>query len=205
MHKEYLNEIWKDIKGYEGLYQVSNFGRVKKLERDLVYKDGKVVHYKEQILSPSIRANGYLQVHLSINMKKNNFYVHRLVAEAFISNPDNLPQVNHKDEDKTNNFVWVNEDCSVDYNKTNLEWCDAKYNTNYGTKKMRAGLKLRNRKSCKPIIQYDLAGNVVAEFNSINDVVRKYGYKKTGISRCCNNKPRYKTAYGYIWKFKETA
>ena len=65
-------------------------------------------------------------------------------------------------------------------------------------------LNKTNGKGSKPVVQYDLAGNVVAEFKSINDVVRKYGYKKTGISRCCNNKPKYKTAYGYVWKFEES-
>lgn len=109
-------EEWRSIQGYEGLYEVSSYGRVKSLER---YKsnNGGIQLLKEKILRPHNTKKGYLTVQL----RNKRFTVHRLVAQAFIPNPDNLPQVNHKDEDKTNNNV------------TNLEWCTAKYNSNYGT------------------------------------------------------------------------
>ena len=109
-------EEWKSIPGYEGLYEVSSYGRVKSLER---YKsnNGGIQLIKEKILKPHNTKKGYLTVQFSNKI----FKVHRLVAEAFIPNPDNLPMVNHKDEDKTNNNV------------DNLEWCTAKYNSNYGT------------------------------------------------------------------------
>lgn len=105
-------EIWKDITGYEGLYQVSNLGRVKSTQ----YFHGT----NERILKPISTHNGYFRVHLRKDGKLKTFKIHRLVAEAFIPNPDNLPQINHKDEDKTNNRV------------DNLEWCSARYNCNYG-------------------------------------------------------------------------
>ena len=106
--KNITEEIWKDIPGYEGLYQVSNFGRVKSLRKAI-------------IMSIRINKKGYSTIGLSKNGVFNRKSIHRLVAEAFIPNPDNLPQVNHKDEVKTNNCV------------ENLEWCDNYYNLMYGT------------------------------------------------------------------------
>ena len=121
-------EIWRDIKGYEGLYQVSNLGRVKSLERYVKGKDGLRL-VKEIIMSISVcRTNGYFKVILHKDGKQKRYQVHRLVAEAFIPNPDNLPIVNHKDENKINNCVW------------NLEWCTYSYNLTYGNRL----LKFRN-------------------------------------------------------------
>ena len=117
-----IEEIWKPIEGYEGLYEVSSYGRVRSLDRYVktCYEAYKL--HKGKILSPAKDKNGYLKVHLCCNGKHNIIRVHRLVCKAFIPNPDNLPEVNHKDEDKTNN--------SVD----NLEWCDRSYNISYGTR-----------------------------------------------------------------------
>lgn len=110
-------EEWKDIKGYEGIYQISNMGRVKSLSNGK-YKKEKIRKYRKD-------KDGYLQLNLHKNNVMTTFKVHRLVAEAFIPNPHNLPQVNHKDEDKTNNRV------------DNLEWCTVEYNNNYGTRNKR--------------------------------------------------------------------
>lgn len=115
-------EEWRKIVGYEGLYEVSSLGRVRSLDRYVKTCYGSYRLHKGKILSPGIRPDGYLVVSLQYRM----FRVHRLVAQAFIPNPDNLPQVNHLDEDKSNNRV------------ENLEWCDAKYNNNYGTARIRA-------------------------------------------------------------------
>lgn len=119
-----MNEIWKDVKGYEGLYQVSNLGRVKSLDR--IDRKGRL--RKGRILKPSSNGRGYLNVCLTVDNIPHTIKVHRLVAEAFISNPDNLPQVNHKDEIKTNNHA------------DNLEWCTAEYNSNYGSRNVRMGV-----------------------------------------------------------------
>lgn len=121
-----IEEIWKDILGYEGFYQVSSFGRVRSLDR----YDSRNYFRKGRILKLSADRKGYLRVGLHSNGKEKFYSVHRLVAEAFIHNPDNLPEVNHIDEDKTNNRV------------ENLEFCDSKYNNNYGTRKDR----IRNTK-----------------------------------------------------------
>lgn len=113
-------EIFKDIKGFEGLYQVSNYGNVKSLERVIEDNNGYYIK-KEKILTPTINSSGYYHTILRKDGKSIGVYIHRLVAEAFIPNPNNYKQVNHKDEDKTNNKV------------DNLEWCTPKYNANYGT------------------------------------------------------------------------
>lgn len=111
-------EIWKDIIGYEGLYQVSSLGRVRSLDK----YDSMNRFYEGRILKLFADRLGYLSVVLYSNSKRKHYLVHRLVAEAFIHNPDNLPQVNHKDENPSNDNV------------ENLEWCDGKYNVNYGTR-----------------------------------------------------------------------
>ena len=120
-------EIYKDIQGYEG-YQVSNHGNIKSL--------GNGKSRKEKILKPVNTTKCYLQVELSKQGKRKKYLVHRLVAQAFIDNPNNLPQVNHKDEDKTNNHV------------TNLEWCDALYNNNYGTHNQRSAASRKKVMVC---------------------------------------------------------
>ena len=115
-----MEEIWKDVKGYEGLYKISNFGRVWSIRRKLFLKP---------VDKPYLRVRLY-----SIDGTNKMFSVHRLVAEAFIPNPDNLPCINHKDENKMNNCI------------DNLEWCTAKYNSNYGTAKQRWGEKQKGKK-----------------------------------------------------------
>lgn len=113
-------EKWKPIPDYENLYEVSSYGRVKSLEKYRYNNGGKQL-LKERILRPINNGNGYFMVRLYKNKTNKYYLIHRLVAEAFIPNPDNLPMINHRDEDKTNNVA------------DNLEWCDAKYNSNYGT------------------------------------------------------------------------
>ena len=177
-------EVWKDIQGYEGKYQISSFGNVKSLN----YGRTK----KERILIPGNNAKGYLQVKLSKNGITKNFYVHKLVSQAFIENPDNLPEVNHIDEDKTNNCV------------SNLEFCDRKYNINYGTRneKMLKTLKLiKSKFAQKEALQFTKDGKFVNEYPSIKEAGRYTGINQGNICLCC--KGRRFTAGGYIWKYKE--
>ena len=127
-----MQEVWKDIVGYENLYQISNLGNVKSVEKyvNSCLKHNTKIKRKEKMLK-QYNKSGYLQVALSKNGIKMFFLVHRLVAQAFIPNPNNLPQINHKDENKQNNNI------------NNLEWCDRKYNCNYGTRNS----KIYNRTS----------------------------------------------------------
>ncbi len=166
------NEIWKEVEGYEGIYQVSSLGRIKrKLESG------------EMLIKISDAAHGYKRVSLKQDGKLKTCSVHRLVAQAFIPNPNNLQEVNHKDEDKTNNKI------------SNLEWCDRKYNMNYGTGKQRMGLKMR-----KKVYQYDLNKKLIKVWDSVKDCGNN-GYNPILISNVCNNKR--KTHKKSIWSYEE--
>lgn len=114
-----FNTKWMPVKGFEELYKIGSNGQIKSIERTVICSDGQLKPIKEGILVQGNNGRGYMFVNLWKNNKPHKYYVHRLVAEHFIPNPDNLPEVNHKDENKKNN--------SVD----NLEWCDRKYNKNY--------------------------------------------------------------------------
>jgi hypothetical protein len=174
---------------------VSNLGNVKSLERTITGKNGSIKPVKEKIIKPYAIKKGYLVVSLYKEGKREKYLVHRLVAEAFIPNPDNLPFINHKNEIKTDNRA-----------TENLEWCDSKYNMNYGTRNQRASKKMTNHpKLSKPVLQYDLEGNFIKEWYSVREVERKTGFNQSCISACCRNTNHYRTAYGYIWKYKEKA
>ena len=193
-------EEWKDIQGYEGLYQVSNYGRVKSLEREITYKDGRKKTISEKILHNFLSDLGYYHIMLSKNGVPKRYKVHRLVAQEFIPNSDNLPMINHKDENPKNNNV------------ENLEWCTQEYNVNYGTGIERSREKLLNRIDLsKEVEQYTLDGDLVELFKSASEVERKYPqFRTSSISRCCrggqmlNGKWQVITKYkGYIWKYKK--
>lgn len=154
-------ELWKDIKGYEGLYIISNTGKVKSLKYN-------------RLLKPVLQ-HGYLYIHLCKNAKDTAYLLHRLVAQHFIDNPDNLPEVNHKDEDKVNNDA------------SNLEWCDAKYNSNYGT---------RNKRKSKPI-QCIETGEI---YWGAREMERQLGIKHNNIAKAIRNDT---LAGGYHWKYIE--
>ena len=174
-----IEEIFKDVKGYEGLYQVSNFGNIMSLNYS---NTGKA-----KLMNPRERKDGYLQVHLYKNRKPKMFQVHRLVAEAFIPNPDNLPEVNHKDEDKTNNSV------------ENLEWCTREYNNNYGTHNKRVSKKMTNGKLSKIVLQYSLDGELIREWPSTRECERN-GYYHGNVVACCRGERNFHK--GYIWIYK---
>lgn len=171
-----MKEIWKDINGYESLYQVSNIGRIKSFPRRGTYKD-------EYILNPQITKKGYYRVRLC-NKNSKAYMVHRLVAQAFIPNTDNLPFINHKDENKKNNNV------------DNLEWCTNIYNIHYGTsiERMKNSLK-------KSVVQYSINGEIINYFSSAKDASKFVNGFSTSITACC--KGRIKTTCGYVWKYKK--
>lgn len=216
-----MEEVWKDVVGYEGLYQVSNLGRVKSLSR-LVDK-GKygTIYTKERILKNQKVNVNYLFVILSKDGKHKNMTVHRLMAKAFLPNPDNLSDVNHKDENPSNNFIYINKDGSVDYEKSNLEWCTHKYNCNYGTSKFRIiktrrknndvsemvkkqkETKKRLKSRCRPlpVAQYKMDGELVATYESALQASKITGIHVSAILRCCHG--TYKQMRGFIWKFIE--
>ena len=177
MKKEYINEIWKPIKGYEGLYEVSNFGRIRSLDRWCSHRRGKQLK-KGKILKTRQTWDGYLIVNLYKAGRIKTVKVHRLVAEVFLPNPNNYKEVNHKDECKTNNIV------------SNLEWCDRKYNINYGT---------RTEKCSKKVYQYTLDGKFVKEWKSTAECCRN-GYNQGNVAACCLGK--LKTYKGFLWEYK---
>lgn len=170
------NERWKDINGYEGLYQISDYGRVKSLEKQYhnIGRNLATVTRKPRILRSSCGTKGYIVTCLTKDNKKHTVKNHRLVAQAFILNPENLPEVNHKDENKQ--YIHVN----------NLEWCDTKYNIRYSL--------------AKKIIQYEKDGlTIIKIWDSISDIMSTLGFSGSLISRCCK---QHKIGYGYMWQYE---
>ena len=171
-------EVWRDVKGYEGLYQVSNMGRVKSLGR----KDrfGRVI--KERILEPAVTHNGYMRVGLHVDGKRKMLRVHRLVCEAFHENPDNKSEVNHVNEDKTDNRA------------CNLEWSTRTENCNHGSRNERVAKALS-----KPIGQFSLDGKLIKVWQSACEARRQTGFDQGYVGAVARGK--FKQAYGYIWKY----
>lgn len=174
-------EIWKDIKDYEG-YQVSNMGRVRS-----VYKNGK-----EKMLKPQTN-NRYLYVNLYKNKKIKKKYIHRLVAEAFLDDYSEFLEVNHKDENKTNNYM------------ANLEMCTKEYNVNYGTRTERASKSLRgvfvNRKDLSnEVFGVNVMDGSIITFLSTREAGRN-GFNQGHLASCCRGEKKHKTHQGYIWYY----
>jgi hypothetical protein len=177
-------EIWKNIEGTNGAYQVSNYGRVKSVHR--VTANGRSVN--ERILRTSVNKRGYEYVCIQTTEKRKAIKVHREVAKAFIKNPCCCKEVNHKDENKLNNFA------------DNLEWCDRKYNANYGTAIERSS-KARTKNHVLEINQFDTNGEFIKKWKSPIYIERESAKKMraTNIIACCRGK--YHTSYGYVWKY----
>jgi|SRR5208282_1249760 len=174
-----MEEIWKDIIGYESLYQISNLGRVKSLIRKN--------RLTEKICKPSFDKDGYLLMHLCKKGIKKTFKMHRLVAQAFIPNPNNLPEVNHKgkDGDKTNNYV------------NNLEWCTKPFNMKHSFNvlgnKFAKGMILP-----KPVLQIDLNNILIKRWESFDKAEKELGINQGDISNCIAG--RQKTVHNFIWR-----
>lgn len=188
-------EIWKDVQGYEGRYQISSFGRVKVLP---FWHNNRFGGYmtQEHIINGRIGRKGYRYVALKKDNEVKEFKVHRLVALHFIQNPYGYPQVNHKDENKLNNCM------------SNLEWCTNQYNANYGTRTDRIiaarGQKRKERhadRKKKKIIQYDKDGNFIRSWECAKDVKKELRIDNGDIGKCCMGKQN--TAGGYKWRYAE--
>lgn len=191
-----MKEIWKDIKGYEGLYQISSFGNVKSLDRYIINKNGDKQFFSKKYLTQGF-SNGYLKVILSKNNKQKTFRVHILVAKAFIPNHKNKLEVNHIDGNKSNNRI------------DNLEWNTRSENELHAyrnglakpsDKQKQAVAKYAKENYSKKVIQYSLNGVFIKEWNSMHDVWRELGIRPSYICRCC--KGLRNQTYGYIWKYK---
>lgn len=174
-----MNEIWKDINGYEGLYQVSNMGNIKSFKK---WKRARMPD--EYILKPHISNNGYCQVTLYKDKTRHKFLVHRLVAVAFVDNPNGYPHINHKDENKLNN------------SSDNLEWCTVAYNNAYGTARLRSMIT-----KSRQVEQYLPSGQFLARYVCMSVASELTGVPKHRIKSCCIGECA--TGSGYVWKYAE--
>ncbi len=179
-----MNDERKDVIGYEQYYQVSRDGRVFSKGRQAVRRNGVPMTYYPKQLTPKDNGNGYLTVMLYNEHGGKRFYVHRLIAQTFVENPFNYPQVNHKDENKQNNCA------------DNLEWCDSKYNLCYGTHTQRVASALS-----RAVVQYSSDHQFIKEYPSAMEAMRNTGIRQGSISRCCNGQQYH--AGGFIWKYKD--
>ncbi len=178
-----MREIWKPVVGHEGLYEVSNLGNVRRLSTKGTSGTG---NYAREGRVLRIRKNnkGYSMVDLWFDGKREQKLVHRLVAEAFIPNPENLPEVNHRDENPSN--------CNSD----NLEWCNHLYNSRYGNRNEKIG-----KANSKVVLQFDTEGVFLKRYCSTMQAQRDTGIGNSRISECCNGKR--KMAGGYIWRYEQ--
>lgn len=178
-----MEEEWRPVVDFEGYYEVSNLGNIRSVDRTVISSNGKELHYKGKHITPGIDKDGYTTYGLYVNSKQTRVKAHREVAKAFLPNPDGLPVVNHKDENKLNNRV------------DNLEWCTVDYNNKYGS---RLGKMVKSES--QPVAQYTLTGKFVHRYSSLADAARSLGKSSSGsIWSACNRKQ--KTAYGYVWKY----
>lgn len=178
-----MEEIWKDVKGFEGLYQVSNFGRVKSLER--VVRDNRGYRTVRERILQNVLSRGRNVVGFVINGRTKKIYVYRLVAEAFIPNPNDYKFVNHIDENPSNDRV------------DNLEWCTPKHNCNHGTRNKRISNSLKKKR----VSQFSINGTLINTYEGINIAAKETNSNCAKISLCCKNKR--KSHNGFIWKYAD--
>lgn len=181
-----MKEIWKEIPDFKD-YQASNLGNIRVLDKyvNSGIKNNKKVKRKGKVLKQHNKL-GYYEVCLTKNNKKYFLKVHRLIAKTFIPNPNDLPQVNHKDENSLNNCL------------NNLEWCTAKYNANYGLRN--TNIHKNTRATHIKVDQYDLKGNLIKTYNSISEASKIRGVSFNTIRRYCSNITNDKN---YIWRYAD--
>lgn len=189
-----MTEQWRtavyDGEVYEGLYKVSNFGRILSLN----YKNTG----KAELMNPNTNTDGYFQVQLSKNKEKKTCLVHRLVAETFLPNPEGKPCVNHKIEGKigkTMNMVFFNEDGSIDKERTSIEWATYEENNNYATRNERVA-----KAQSKRVLQLSLSGDLIKEWESTRECGRN-GFDQGTVARCCRGEQ--KTHKGFRWMYAD--
>lgn len=184
-----INEIWKDIENFEGIYQISNYGNVKSMERIVDIGNSRIYTQKEKIIKTY--GKRYRQVNLYKNAKCHHFYIHVLLAKSFIPNVNNKEQVNHIDGNKFNN------------NLDNLEWVTRSENSRHAYDVLKINKRIYKKgllnKLSKPVYQYALDGIFIKKWDSITEAVNFFKPKKASISMCCNKK--IKQTLGYKWSF----
>jgi len=180
-------EIWKDVPGYEGVYQASTLGQIRSMDMHIPIRGGLQLR-RGRILKPIVNIDGYYTVMLCIYRKRKIWRVHKLVGITFIPNPQGFKIINHKNEIKTDNRA------------CNLEWCDTRYNINYGdrTAKARAARKL-NKRGFKPVVQMSMDGSLLNVYESVASAARLTGCHQGAISNCCIG--RAKSSGNYRWRF----
>lgn len=180
-----MKEIWKDIENYKGIYQCSNFGHIRSLDRNIKRKNGIYQHIKGQTIKPQKNINGYLQVGLNKNSKRQMLYVHILVAKTFVNNPNKYKTVNHKDGNKQNN------------NADNLEWMSYSDNNKHSYKYLHRKKSLTGAK-CKSVYFIDILNGTTVLYKSINETSRNVGLSPTQINRYINSKNKWKGKYIFL-------
>ena len=192
-----MTEQWKtavyDGEVYEGLYKVSNLGKILSLN----YRNTG----KAELMTPVENTDGYFQVGLRKNGNTKMCYVHRLVAETFLPNPENKPCINHKIEGKKGkkiNMVFFNEDGSIDKERTSIEWATYEENNNYETRNERISKTMTNGKLSKRVLQLSLSGDLIKEWPSTRECGRN-GFRHSNVAACCRGElPHYK---GFLWMY----
>lgn len=187
-----MREIWRPIKDYEGLYEVSNFGRVRSVDRIVLGSKGSLRHIKGKYITPHKNNTGYYLCDLYKENRRKNVLLHKAVAEAFVPNVGNLPCVNHIDNNRGN--------CM----STNLEWCTQSYNVKYSyettdRKSIMNWKSGKENRNSKPVLMYSKDKVFIKSFDCISDAERELGISNSGIVACL--KKRNKTAGGYIWEY----
>ena len=193
-----IGEIWKtavyDDELYEGLYKVSNLGRILSLNYNHTGKPG--------LMNPGKDTNGYSMVILWKNGEPKTIKVHRLVAQTFLPNPENKPCINHKiegDEGKTINMVFFNEDGTIDKERTTIEWVTYKENNDYGTRTERAAKARINGKKSKKVLQFTLNGEFVREWESTMECGRN-GFCQSHVAACCRGERKSHKGFCFMYK-----